>query len=105
MSTKILIISLFLGLLICLNLAGSAKGETFYENVATACKWLKENVGYGCDNQGERWIWTTYMRLKYGVTDCNSFCQKYHKKTSGQCTSTSNYDTSTWCPQGQTCTC
>ncbi len=105
MSIKVLVVSLTLGLLIFLNLAGNVQGDTIYENVAEACKWLKENVGYGCDGQAERWIWTTYMRLRYGVTDCNSFCRNYHHKSSGRCTNTSNYDTSSWCPQGQTCVC
>ena len=105
MSIKVFTIGLTLGLLIFLNINSEVQGRTFYESVAGACKWLKENVGYGCDGASERWIWRNYMWYRYGVTDCNSFCQKYHGRASGQCNHTGNYDTSTWCPTGQTCVC
>lgn len=80
-------------------------GDTIYETITEACRWLKEKVGYGCDGKAERWIGTTYMRFKYGIKDCNSFCVKYHGKPGGQCNQTSNYDTSFWCPLGQTGAC
>lgn len=105
MSGKLLLTTLILGFLVFLSLANTAEGDRTYEDIAAACKWLKENVGYGCDGKTERWIWTTYMRLRYGITDCNSFCVKYHGRAGGQCKNTSNYDTSSWCPQGQTCEC
>ncbi|CAF1689584.1 unnamed protein product, partial [Adineta ricciae] len=74
-------------------------------DVAAACKTLKQATGYGCDGPLERLAWRTYLRLRYGVTDCNSFCRNYRKKRSGRCAKVLNYDNSSWCVQGQTCTC
>lgn len=75
-----------------------------YDTVADACAWLKRNVGYGCDGKSERWIWQTYNRLRYGVTDCNSYCVKKLNRRSGSCVKGA-VDNSSWCPAGQSCRC
>lgn len=68
---------------------------------AKACKWLKGKTGWGCDDPVSRGVW----RKLNGVNNCNDFCRKHAGKSGGRCISNGNYDTSTWCPKGQTCRC
>ncbi|CAM4971398.1 unnamed protein product [Rotaria socialis] len=90
--------------------AGSAhvvigSSDSIYVTVGHACTWLALHIRYGCDGKAERWIWRTYMKAKYGATDCNSFCQRHNGKRFGRCIGNKNTDKSSWCSQGQTCTC
>ncbi|CAF0885756.1 unnamed protein product [Adineta ricciae] len=105
MSTKIRIIAVTISLIIFLNQPAYVQAGQLSDDVAAACKTLKQTIGYGCDGPLERFAWRAYLRLRYDVTDCNSFCRNYRKKRSGRCAKVQNYDNSSWCAQGQTCTC
>jgi hypothetical protein len=72
---------------------------------AEFCKWLGDNLGYYCDDPIARALWRTYQSIVNDVHNCNDLCVKVAKKSSGQCVDSGNYDTSTWCPRGQTCKC
>lgn len=71
---------------------------------AEVCKWVGDHSGYYCDGKAERWIWRKWHDVVNGAKDCNSFCI-HLKHKSGQCVRASNYDTSSWCGQGQACIC
>jgi len=72
-------------------------------NVARFCKKIGGVTGWYCDDPASRWIWKTINWLR-GVKDCSSFCKKAGN-SGGSCKNVKNYDTSTWCPKGQTCMC
>lgn len=54
-SPRILILSFTFGLLVLLSHACDAQDETVCENVAEACKLLKQNYGYGCNGSVEQY--------------------------------------------------
>src|SRR5687767_11213594 len=70
---------------------------------ARLCRWLKRNIGWGCDDPVSREIWRGYNRLR-GIRSCNDLCKR-KKFKGGSCKSGGDYDTSSWCPKGQMCTC
>ena len=71
---------------------------------ADGCRWMNNHIGWACDNAPLRAMWRGYNRIRYGVTDCNTFCQR-NGRSGGQCINNGNYDISSWCPEGFTCTC
>jgi hypothetical protein len=72
---------------------------------AEFCKWFGDNFGYYCDDPRAIGVWQKYQSIVNDVHDCNDLCVKVSEKSSGQCFDTGNYDTSSWCPQGQICKC
>src|SRR5258708_3814272 len=57
---------------------------------ADGCRWTKTHIGWGCDNAPLRAVWRGYNRFRYGVSDCNSFCQR-QGRLGGECRDTGNY--------------
>ena len=79
------------------NMPSAVEGQW---GLAEACKWTKGWSGWGCDDNFSRGLW----RRIQGVSDCNGFCRN-RGRNGGHCVANGNYDTSTWCPMGQTCVC
>ncbi|CAF2453150.1 unnamed protein product [Rotaria sp. Silwood2] len=99
MSTKIFYLGFaFMFLLLLSNKSHMVEAQY---GLGQACKWLKGKTGWGCDDRISRGVWQTIN----GVSNCNDFCRKRLGKNGGHCVSNGNYDTSTWCPRGQTCRC
>ncbi|CAF3243178.1 unnamed protein product [Rotaria socialis] len=99
MSTKLFPLVFTLIILILLaNIPHMVKAQY---GLGTACKWVKGKTGWGCDDKISRAVW----RKINGVKNCNDFCHERTGKRGGHCISNGNYDTSSWCPRGQTCQC
>jgi hypothetical protein len=73
------------------------------ESSAKLCKFIGDTIGWYCDDPVTRKVWEELNKLR-GVRNCNDLC-KSEGHSGGSCKKVANYDTSTWCPKGQTCTC
>jgi len=109
-------VAILLGVLLLAILAKAASvnnGLEEYEKIneihrekrnAWFCKKIGDTTGWYCDDPATRWVWKALNWLR-GVTDCNSFCKKAGNKGGSCKKENKNYDTSTWCKKGETCTC